>query len=92
MKLNLQESKGYFLKAATLLKPLGKVLRERVQFGFIRLRQNMIEQREANKSKMLADLEGMSSISNKHSVTDSVDSHFKSSTIKVSYVRVKVNP
>jgi hypothetical protein len=42
VKLNLQESKGYFQKAATLLKPATKIIRERIRHGFVRLKKNMM--------------------------------------------------
>jgi RecA-family ATPase len=42
VKLNLQESKGYFQKAATLLKPATKIIRERIRYGFVRLKKNMM--------------------------------------------------
>lgn len=41
VKLNLQESRGYFEKAATLIKPAEKLIKDRLRFGFVRLKRNM---------------------------------------------------
>jgi hypothetical protein len=41
VKLNLKESKGYFMKGATLLKPVGRMIKDRLRFGLLRLKKNV---------------------------------------------------
>ena len=42
LNLNIQQTKGSFTKATTLLKPATKMVRERMRFGFVRLKQHML--------------------------------------------------
>lgn len=53
VKLNLQESKGYFEKAATLLKPAAKMVKERITFGFVRLKKNMLYERSLDERRTI---------------------------------------
>lgn len=55
VKLSLQESKGYFQKAATLLKPATKIIRERLRFGFVRLKKNMMIDRSSDEKRLILE-------------------------------------
>jgi hypothetical protein len=93
VKLSLQESRGYFQKAATLLKPATKIVRERLRFGFVRLKRNMLEERSREEQRLiLDDLERISSIERRDSEMSSGKGRPKHSLINISYTLVRVNP
>lgn len=93
VKLNLQESKGYFQKAATLLKPATKIIRERLRFGFVRLKKNMLVDRSSDEKRLiLEELDKISSIENKDSDTSKTQSKPKTNFINISYTLIKLSP
>lgn len=46
IRLNINESKGHFDKATTLLKPAIELFKERKLYGFYKLKKSMLEQQE----------------------------------------------
>lgn len=91
VKLNLQESRGYFEKAATLIKPAEKLIKDRLRFGFVRLKRNMQEERDGEQRRILEELDKISSIDRKES--DGWEGRSKAKqAINITYAFVRVSP
>ena len=72
LNLNFQETRGSFAKAATLLKPATKIVRERLRVGFVILKQHMMVDMQKDKQRLiLQELELISSIDHKDSDNNS---------------------
>ena len=88
IKLNMEESKGYFDKAATMLKPITKITHIRLQAVFTQLKSHMAQQQE--KERILIDIERISSIENKESEVSEPSPKVKQ--INVTFVPIRINP
>lgn len=62
VKLSMKETKGYFLKGATLLKPVLHIIKDRLRFALIRLKKNAAESILIDQKNILSDIDKISSI------------------------------